>query len=949
MKIYSYKTKEPQDNKPNKKRKKLLKRLLTRKTFVWVFRIMAVGVFFVALLFLYYAKDLPDPNKLLERNVAESTKIFARDGSLLYEVHGETKRTLVDLNQISPYLKEATVAIEDKNFYKHGGISITGIARSAITDILTGSRGQGGSTITQQFVKNAMLTKDKSFDRKIREALLAIMIDARFSKDEILKLYLNEIPYGRNAYGIEAASQSYFGKSAKDLDLAESAYLAALPQAPSHFNPFGPYRDSLDARKDYVLQQMMEQGYISKEQKDQAQSEQVAFLQSSTGIKAPHFVFMVEDYLASKYGEESLQEGGLKVYTTLDPRLQDIAEQVVKEGAEKNASKYNAYNAALVAVDPKTGQILALVGSKDYFGEPEPAGCVPGKTCKFEPNVNAALSPLQPGSSFKPYVYATAFKKEFGYSPASMIIDVPTMFGVFGGKEYKPQNYSGTNYGPVSMRQALAGSLNVPAVKTLALVGVENAVQTAHDLGITSPLQNCGLSLVLGGCEVKLIDHVGGFAAIANMGLKHDETSILKIEDRNGKTLEEYKDDAKQVLDPQAAYELISIMTDNDARSYVFGSHSPLTLPGRVVAAKTGTTQNWHDGWTMGFTPSLAAGVWAGNNNGELLKKGADGVYVAAPIWNAFMSKALEGTPAEEFTVPPGIQHVVVDAVSGLLPTNATPSTKTEVFADYSVPKNSDNVHISVAIDSATGLPATSLTPPTNITYRVYTVFHSEKPDDPNWEAPVVAWAQSHGYNYPDAQLVNQDNSNLSGDGPSVGIVEPSDGATVSQLPLRVSVAAISQEPIVRVDLSIDGQFIQSLTSAPYIFTVGNNLSDGAHTIAVKAVDSSGRTSDTSITVNYSLNTPLTIVEPQASSKISFPVNLIAESGNSYGQVSFYYQPNNSANAKLIGQANNITRLGDKYQYVLNWVLGGLDKGTYQIYARTDTGIVTPKVKVIVQ
>jgi membrane peptidoglycan carboxypeptidase len=445
----------------------------------------------LAVLFLYYAKNLPNPDQLLNRDVPQSTKIYARDGTLLYEIHGEYKRTEVSLDQISPFAKEATISIEDKNFYREGGVSITGIARAALADILSLRLSQGASTITQQFVKNALLSDNKSWDRKIREAILAIAIDAHFSKDQILQLYLNEIPYGRSAYGIEAASETYFNLHASQLDLAQSAYLAALLQAPTYYNPSGPNRSDLDDRKNLVLTLMQQQGYITTDEEGQAKNESVTFSTITNGIIAPHFVLWIENYLANKYGEDTLEEGGLQVYTTLDPRLQLIAETVVLNDVDKESVKYNAHNAALVAIDPKTGQVLAMVGSKDYFGTPEPAGCTPGKNCWFEPDVNVALAQRQPGSSFKPYVYGTAFKQQFGYSPASMLMDVVTDFGTYNGKDYIPHNYNDESYGPVSIRQAFAGSLNVPAVKVLDLVGVDNAVQTAHDLGITSPLVDC--------------------------------------------------------------------------------------------------------------------------------------------------------------------------------------------------------------------------------------------------------------------------------------------------------------------------------------------------------------------------------------------------------------------------------------------------------------------------
>ncbi len=858
--MYSYKNKEP---KSKFRKKGFLKwHWDVKKLGLWGFRLIALGIITGALIFAYYAKDLPDPNKLLERQVTESTKIYARDNTLLYEIHGEAKRTLVNLDQISPDLQHATIAIEDKDFYQHHGLYFRGIFRSVFRYAINlGPSGGGGSTLTQQFVKNAVLNNSKSFDRKIREAILSLSLEARFSKDDILKLYLNEIPYGRNSYGVEAAAQSYFGKHAKDLSLAESAYLAALPQSPSRYNPFGPNRQILDGRKDYILSQMREQGYITKEQEQAAKDEKVEFSKTKTAINAPHFVLMVQDYLAQKFGEKTLQEGGLKVYTTLDPSLQKIAEEAVLKGVEKNSKKYNGNNAALVAIDPKTGQILAMVGSKDYFADPLPEGCKPGKNCLFEPNVNVAVSSRQPGSSFKPYVYLTAFSKEFKYAPATMLLDVTTNFGRYGDKDYAPQNYDGKERGPISMRQALAGSLNIPAVKTLALVGVDNAVQTARDLGITSPLADCGLSLVLGGCEIKLLDHVAAYSVIANGGVKHEKTAILKIINRDQKILEEYKDEPQIIADPQAVYLLTSIMTDNKARAYVFGSNSPLILPDRPVAAKTGTTQKWQDGWTVGFTPSLAAGVWVGNNDGTLLKKGADGVFVAAPIWNEFMKTALKDNPVEEFKQPPGITKIVVDELSGKLPSNNTPSTKEEVFADYSIPVQTDDVHQTVAIDSITHLPATSQTPPSQIIYENYVVLHSEKPEIPAWENAVIAWALANGYRYPQGLgIPSVPNNNTTN--PVVNILQPQEEAIISEVPFLVNVSAVGNNPISRVDVYIDGFFVASKTSMPYLFTLYNQYSNGPHTIAIKVVDILGNTADTSVNVTFSkealpsLNTP---------------------------------------------------------------------------------------------
>jgi 1A family penicillin-binding protein len=639
----------------------------------------------------HYTSGLPGYDAVVKRDVVESSKIYSRDGTLLYEFHGEVKRTRVDLSQISPFLKDATVAVEDKDFYTHGPISLTGIARAILVNYKSGGVSQGGSTITQQYVKNALLNSDRSFGRKISEIFLAYKIESHLNKDQILNLYLNEIPYGRNAYGAEAASQTYFGKSAKDLTLAESAYLAALPQAPSFFSPTGPNAELLETRKNTILEIMKQQGYISQEQYDEGRNDQVAFKDVRTTIIAPHFVAYVQNYLTQKYGKEFLREGGLKVYTTLDLHLQALAEKVVAEGVAKNVKENNAHNAALVAIEPSSGKILAMVGGKDYFGSPEPKGCNPGTTgkdsCTFEPHVNAASSQRQPGSSFKPFVYVTAFDKEFGYSPMSPIVDGPISFPTLGGRNYTPRNYDGSYHGLVTMRKALAGSLNVPAVKTLSLVGVNKAVETAHGLGITSPLKDCGLSLVLGGCEVRLVDHVASYASLANGGKANYATPFVRIEDKNGIVLEDYHVQNRQVVDPAAAYELISIMTDNDARTYIFGKNSPLTLPGRTVAAKTGTTNSWKDGWTIGFTPQLAAGVWTGNDNGTLMRQGADGVFTAAPIWHSFMEQALAGELALEFPVPSDIVQVRYSQSTNKPAGKNDKKTRLESFAYYALPK----------------------------------------------------------------------------------------------------------------------------------------------------------------------------------------------------------------------------------------------------------------------
>ncbi len=936
MRIYDYST--VRQSKWVKKFKRYFRHIDKKKAGTWLFRLTAAGVLLVAFLFIYYSRSLPDPNRLLGRNVPESTKIYDRGGGLLYEIHGEFKRTLIGLDQVPDDVQNATIAIEDRNFYNHGGISITGLIRSVLVDISRGRKDQGGSTITQQFVKNAVLTRDKSFLRKVKEIILSIEIEARFSKEDILKLYLNEIPYGRNAYGIEAAAQTYFSKSAKDLTLAESAYLAALPQAPTYYSPSGPNFEALQGRQHAVLQAMKDQGYINEERYQEALNEKVTFLPVTNSITAPHFVMYVQDYLAEKYGELTLEQGGLKVYTTLDPELQKSAEEAVRTGADKNATRYNAHNAALVAVDPKTGQILAMVGGKDYFGESTPAGCTSGKNCTFDPNVNVATSPKQPGSSFKPYVYVTAFDKEFKYSPASLLVDVTTNFGNFGGKDYIPHNYNGQSHGPLSMRSALAGSLNVPAVKTLDLVGVDNATETAHNLGITSPLKDCGLSLVLGGCEVKLIDHTAAFAAIANEGNRHDKTPILKVEDQEGKILEEYEDKGQQVIDPQAAYELIHVMTDNNARSFVFGSGSPLAFD-RQVGCKTGTTQEWKDGWTLCFTPSIAIGVWAGNNNSVVMKAGADGVLVAAPIVNQVMKAYLKDKPKEEFHVPEGITRVTVDSLSGKLPGEGTTETKSEVFADYAVPTDRDDTHSTQRIDVNTGLPATDDTPSQNVSTVSCLNLHSERPDRPNWEDPVRLYAKDHG-GCGGSSNPNPEN------GPQVNITQPQDNVLITEFPFKITVTATSPDSIAKVSVAIDGDNIGSDDEAPYTFTVDEEYDDGQHTITARATDGKGVTSGTSTIVTIAVNgLPLQMVDPGEGESLTLPAQLTAHAATKYQQVTFYYQAGSAITA--IDSTGSSGSENGIYEYTAVWN-NKPPAGTYKLFAKSSTNASSPKINVTI-
>lgn len=645
-------------------------------------RILAIILIFVAassiiglITVLIISRNLPNPNQLLNRDIAQTTKIYDRTGQhVLYEISGDQKRTLVTLSQIPIYTQKATIAIEDKNFYSHGGFSLWSIFRTAITDILF-NRSAGGSTLTQQFVKNAILTSEKSFTRKIKEVILSEQIEKKFTKDQILQMYLNEIPYGSNAYGVEAASQKYFGKSVQNIDLAESAVLAAMIQSPSYYSPYGSNLNDLLIRKNYVLDLMAEQGYINNVQCDQAKNEVLNFKKPETGIFAPHFIMYVKELLAEKYGEKTMEQGGLRVYTTLDYDKQQIAEKVIAEKTIDYPTKYKADNASLVAIDPKTGQILAMVGSRDYFNN------------TIDGQVNVATSLRQPGSSIKPIIYSALFEK--GYSTSTILYDVVTNFSTNPNQPYIPKNYNLKEYGPVTIRQALGGSLNIPAVKALYLAGLNNVVSLAKNMGYTS-LDNSnrfGLTFVLGGAEVELLQHVNAYSAFARDGQICAPYAILKIEDKDGNVLEDNQPQSKQVITSKTARLINSILTDNSARSFMFGVNNFLTLGSRPVGAKTGTTNDFRDAWTVGYTPSLVAGVWVGNTNDSMMKSGSDGSIVAAPIWNAFMKEALGDSPIETFKTadnPPTGKNVI----DGILPILGTIKIdkRTEMPANINTP-----------------------------------------------------------------------------------------------------------------------------------------------------------------------------------------------------------------------------------------------------------------------
>lgn len=774
---------------------------------------LAAGLLFASALFIWVASlEIPTLDGFEARSVTQSTKIYDRTGEvLLFDLHEDVRRTVVPLEEMSRHLKNASIAIEDAEFYQHNGIRPSRTLKAIYDNITTGNLlgGQGGSTITQQVVKNTLLTRDKTITRKVKEWILALKIEQLLTKDQILELYLNEVPYGGNIYGAEEAAQHFFAVSASDLSLVQSAYLAALPQAPSRYSPYGNNTNLLEDRKNLVLKQMRDLGFITTEEYENAKSEVVEYEQyGETNIKAPHFVFYVREYLEEVYGREAVYESGLKVITTLNYDLQKIGEEVVTEFAYKNEVDFNAENAALVAVDPKTGHILTMVGSRNYFDE------------EIDGKFNIATAKRQPGSTFKPLVYATAFEK--GYTPETVVFDVPTQFSsscqvndfTMGEGCYSPVNYDAIFRGPMTFRNALAQSINIPAVKALYLVGVDTAIRTAQSLGITTLDKGkgfYGLPLVLGGGEVTPLEITSAYSVLANDGVRHPHTAILRVEDAAGTVLEEYEETpGERVLSAQTARQVASVLTDIEARVPAYGQNS-FSFGSQQVAVKTGTTNNFRDVWIMGYTPNIAVGTWGGNNDNTPIVKRVAG-FVLAPLWRAYMDRALALVPAENFTPPAPEEN---------------PETLKPVLRGFwqgSASSTNPSVHSIlhwVRKDDPRG-PAPS-NPSSDSQYNL-------------WEYAVQLWAQENA-----PQLIGTSTATLPGvpdyaqpgnpQGNTFAITNPGPNSThtAGQL-LQVSVTTSNTLSLESVEYYLDGAFMGSSNQAPFGLSIVPQLA-GPHVI----------------------------------------------------------------------------------------------------------------------
>ncbi len=796
---------------------KLLKPLITLT--------ISVSLIATSVAILWFSTlQIPDLSAFEARKVSQSTKIFDRTGEiLLYDIHNDSKRTVVAFEDISKNIKNATVAIEDVEFYQHIGIKPTAIIRAVVANLTPGSGlTQGGSTITQQVIKNAVLTKDKTITRKLKEWILAIKIEKVLSKDQILNTYLNESPYGGSIYGVEEASKTFFGKSSKDVTLAEAAYLGAIPQAPTFYSPYGPNKERLDARQKLVLSKMKENNFITADEYNEALKEKVKFLEkSTTGIRAPHFSLFVKEQLINKYGESAVEEGGLKVITTLNYDYQEKAEKVISNFAPTLASSYNASNTAMVAIDPKTGDILALVGSRNYFDK------------EIQGNFNIVTAHRQPGSTFKPFVYATAFMK--GYTPETVLFDVKTEFStqctVEGklkdendkvNKCYSPENYDMLYEGPITIRKALARSRNIPAVKALYLSGVKDSIETAEAMGITSlkDPNRYGLTLVLGGGEVSLLELTSAYGVFANDGIRNPYRSILRIEDSKGNVVEDFKTNPVQAIPSQPARQINDILSDPKVMT---DSLKPIVSNlNRQVAVKTGTTNDYRDVWIEGYTPNIVVGAWAGKNDNTPMDRKVAGLIIT-PVWGAFMTEINKSLEKETFKNPePDTQDIKpilrgiwkggvtykIDGISKKLATDLTPQ---ELQQEIILPSVHSILHW---VDKSNP--------------------NGEIPKDPKqdsqyeyWEYGVRKWFDEWVINNPGfTETTNigipteTDDVHTLENSPKIVITSPKNGDVVSsRSKVNVQISYSGKYPIKKSELYINNKYISTSERIPNLLT----------------------------------------------------------------------------------------------------------------------------------
>ncbi len=844
------------------------RKLYTMSTVASIFLVMMlVGMFMLIFIFAYFSRDLPNPNQLLERTFELSTRFYDRNDTLLYEVYGDKNRTLIKLEDVSPHVNHATLSVEDSEFYLHKGFSLKGIIR-AFRNTIFGGDLQGGSTLTQQAIKNTLLTQERTVVRKIKELILSLQLENRYTKDEILQMYLNESPYGGLNYGIYSAAKAYFNKEPNQLSLAESAYLSGLTQSPSYYSQFGANPEAGIERKNYVLYLMHERGwvegdgkrhYLSDEEYESAKNEVLNFDTAKIPLEAPHFTYYVKQYLVDILGLEAVEMGGLKVKTTLDLETQKLAQRIVQEEIDDSVN-LNIYNGSMVVIDPRDGGILAMVGSKGYNLDAYPENCVSGGTgensCKFDPYVNVALAKRQPGSTIKPITYATMLSQ--GYTVAYPFVDVPTKFeGSAPDKPYEPVNYDGQYRGVISFRKSLANSINVTAVKALKIVGIDNMIDQAEKMGITTfkDRERYGLALTLGGGETKLLELTGAFSVFPAKGIFRQPNPIIEVTDQKGRVVYKPAQTEERVLSEEVAFLISDVLSDDGARSDVFGAGSLLNIPGRQVAVKTGTTDDKRDNYAVGYTPSVVAGVWVGNSNNEKMNPYvASGISGATPIWRKFMIEYLEGKEIEKFEAPSTVEKMEVDRLTGGLPYKDF-DKRTEWFAENTKPSVVSDWYERIRICKIDGRIANQECIDADKSEEKD--FIRIKAEFPEWQTAVDSWikdAYKDDSKYFPPQMV----SKLEFDGDKVSnkddvyaqIVGLKDDSSVF-LNFRLNVEVSSYEDIKRVTFYLDGEKVSEDENSPYGYTF-NLPSDkiGKHTFKVTATNEEDDKGSDEVTLN---------------------------------------------------------------------------------------------------
>jgi penicillin-binding protein 1C len=824
------------------------KQQLIYKGLIFLVGLILVGFIFSFLVFAWFARDLPSPGKLSQSS-AYSSIFYDRDGKVLYEVYKDKNRLPVAFSEIPDSLKKATISIEDKNFYKHKGISELGIIRAVLSIVFRGAI-QGGSTITQQLIKNVLLNSSQTASRKIKEWILAVEVERRYTKDQILEMYLNEAPYGGNFYGVASAAQGYFGKTPKELSLLESAILAGLPQRPSYYSPLIGTKDAWKARTKDVLRRMREDGYISKaeEQENLKKIDAVQFSSQKFAIQAPHFVFYVKDELEKIYGSKIFDEG-IKVKTTLNAKIQEKVEEIVKKEIN-TIRKLNATNAAVVVLDSRTNEILAMVGSYDYFDE---------KFGKF----NAALGLRQPGSTVKPITYALAFEK--GYTPATLLMDVKTIFPVEGNGDYIPVNYDGKFRGPIQLRFALGNSINIPAVKLLAMVGIRNFLDQADKMGLTTlaptekNLNRFGLSITLGGGEVSLLDLTSAFSVFARGGIKKETQSVVEVKDYKNKTIyKQKKGYEEKVLSPEAAFLISHILSDNNARIDVFGPNSYLNIPGKTVAVKTGTTDDKRDNWAVGYTKSVTVGIWVGNNdNSRMDPKLASGATGASSIWYSLMSQILSGKLGKFedgiMDKPEKVKAIQIDAFLGGLPKEGYP-TRAEYFIEGTEPKEISPFYKKLKISKVTGKLANDIEIKNgNYEEKEFIVISENDPvstDGKNrWQEAINDWAknQSDDKFKPPTEV-----SDASADEIVVSITAPGDKTKLDSNNVNLKAKITTNSNIKNIKLFLNNNEIKNYDENKKEIDEAVNLTDGIYEFKIKATNEKDKSAEA--TVKFGVN-----------------------------------------------------------------------------------------------